>query len=125
MPLKSQVYKDQELQEHSFNLWDFLELHAGGNKQFTLAQFLQKFCAEFKLNLTMLSCGESLLYADFYPNLSSEEHMNTSLVLLIEKAQKMELESSAGQSFVILEGMMEEVDDSEYDIPSIKFYYCK
>eukprot|EP00898_Chlorokybus_atmophyticus_P003985 jgi/Chlat1/4588/Chrsp290S04332 len=92
-PVEAQKYKVSTLHDKvlEWTLWDRFNMSGVG---LSLGEFLNKFKQEHGLEITMMSYGKSLLYAEFMRK-KMEERMPWSLEQLITKVAKTTVPASA------------------------------
>jgi len=60
-------------------------------KNLPLQEFLKEFQTEFGLEISMISCGRTLIYASFFPAPKLKERMPVKISTLVETVSKTEI----------------------------------
>lgn len=88
----------------------------------TLGEFIDYFEKEYKLEISMLSYGVSILYSFFANKKKVEERKAMKITDVITSITKKEFPPD--QLFIILEIIANDTEtDEEVDLPYIKFRY--
>ncbi|MES1906045.1 MAG: E1 ubiquitin-activating protein, partial [Paramarteilia canceri] len=90
MVYKKLSYTDSLGNNIEHNLWHKIEIDG----ELSLKEMLQKLKEEKHIDCSMISCGESLVYADFMPNLNlnNKERSDELVSTLIERSHKMKFD---------------------------------
>ncbi|KAK0403088.1 hypothetical protein QR680_016712 [Steinernema hermaphroditum] len=108
MPAPSKKYNDQQ-----FTLWDRLDLSG----PMTLENVVKAVQEMTHMNVSMLSAGPSLIYADFMPG-PYAKRKNLNIKEVIEQVTKKSVPNH--KRAIVLEATMEEEDD---EIPYIRYTF--
>ncbi|KAH6557154.1 hypothetical protein KP509_1Z131100 [Ceratopteris richardii] len=97
-----------------WTLWDKFEMNCVG---MSLEMFLREFRQQHGLEITMLSYGKSLLYAEFVPKKKLQERMPLTLVDLITAIAKVSI--PANEKMVIFSISCLDASDTDVDVPDV------
>ncbi|KAL3985654.1 ubiquitin-activating enzyme E1 family protein [Acanthocheilonema viteae] len=98
-----------------FTLWDRFEIQ-GPKKMKELIQWIKE---ETGLDVTMMSCGVSLIYSFFLSNDKKKERLEQDMKDIVEEVTKKKIPDYV-QS-IVLEVIANNKDDEDVEIPYIKF----
>lgn len=101
-PIEASKYKfnDQE-----YNLWNYIEVR----ENITLEKFIEYFEQNYKINVSTIMYGVTLLYAFFLPNTNKSKLLRD---IIKEK-------NSDAKDLVVLTIL---ADDDDIEVPQVKFY---
>uniref|UniRef100_F1KT25 E1 ubiquitin-activating enzyme n=1 Tax=Ascaris suum TaxID=6253 RepID=F1KT25_ASCSU len=99
----------------TFTLWDCLEIQ--GPK--TLREVIEWIEKETKLEVSMLSCGVSLVYSFFMNPKKKEERLNQDIKTVIEDVSNKK--TPGHLRCFVLEVMATDANDEDVEIPYIKY----
>lgn len=105
-------YNDKE-----FTLWNRLDV--GGD--LTLKELIAFLKEKHELELTMLSCGVSMLYSFFMPKKKLEERLAMKLTELIESITKKPIPPHV--SALILEVCVNDRDGEDVEVPYLRLKF--
>lgn len=98
----------------SWTLWDKIEIRG----DVTLAEFLEHFKTQYKLDVSMLSCGKSLLYSSFLGKDKRAMRLKQKMTAIVEEVSKECIPSEVKSiQFVVCCSRLE--DDEDVDIPPV------
>lgn len=97
-----------------WTLWDKFEMNCVG---MSLETFLGEFKQQHGLEITMLSYGKSLLYAEFVPKKKLQERMRLTLLELIAAVGKVTIPVT--ESKVIFSLSCSDASENDVDVPDI------
>lgn len=97
-----------------WTLWDRFEMDCLG---LTLEDFLAEFKRQQGLEITMLSFGKSLLYAEFLPRKKLQDRMPLSLVELVSVVGKVVL--STTESKITFSISCTDANDEDVEVPDV------
>lgn len=97
-----------------WTLWDKFEMSCVG---MSLETFLQEFKQQYGLEITMLSYGKSLLYAEFVPRKKLQERMPLTLLDLITSIAKVTI--PATENRVVFSVSCSDAADNDVDVPDV------
>ena len=99
----------------TWTLWDRFEV----NSDITLAEFIDFFKTQHKLEVTMVSCGVSMLYGFFMPKPKTKERMGLKMSAIIETVSKKPIPPHV-QS-VVLEVCVNDEQGEDAEVPFVKY----
>lgn len=105
-------------QGRKWTLWDRFDINEG--KDVTLEQFLQIFKDRFGLEISMISCGVSMLYSSFTSAAKLKERLPTPLSQVAQNVGKMEFTET--QKYLVLEVCCNDEEGEDVEVPYIR--YC-
>lgn len=103
-------YNDKEMD----SIWGRFELH---DPTMTLQQLIEYFKEKEGLEVTMLSCGATLLYACFRPN---KERMAMTLPTLVETVSRQPL--SANKRTLVFDVCVDDEEGEDVEVPFVTLY---
>jgi len=104
----------RKYREHEWNLWSRFEVQG---KDMTLGGFLRHFMEEYKLEVSMVSCGVSMIYSTFSPK--AKEKLTRPLLDIVKKDAKVEV--GEHQRYLMLEICCNDEEGEEVEAPSVRF----
>jgi len=102
-------YNDRE-----WTLWDRFDVIG----DITLAELLDLFKNEHKLEITMLSCGVSMLYSLFFPKKKQEERKPLKISKLVETVSKKAIPAHAKS--LVLEMCVNDAEGEDVEVPYLR-----
>lgn len=119
MNLAISYFTESEPQEPAkmgqFTVWDRIDMEG----PLTLRQLIDDFAARRQLEVSMLSCGTSLLYNSFGDPAKMAQRMTMDLSDLVISVTKRPI--GPHQKFVILEPSCTDADGNDVEVPSVRF----
>jgi len=98
----------------TWTLWDKIEIHG----DLTLAEFLAVLKDKYKLDVSMLSCGKSLLYSSFLSKEKRTQRLKQKMTAIVEEVSKEPISAEVKSlQFVVCCSRLE--DDVDVDIPPV------
>lgn len=105
--------------EWNWTAWDSLDMNLGN---ITLGEFMDYFESEYKLEISMLSYGVSILYSFFANKKKVEERKAMKMTEVITSITKKEFPPN--QLFIVLEIIANDTEtDEEVELPYVKFRF--
>jgi len=104
----------------TWNLWDRFEVEG----DMTLAEFLNYFKEKYQLEVTMISCGATMLYSFFMGKDKLQERLPKKVSEVYTTISKQQLPQN--KNFIVIEiccNRME--DDEDVDVPFVKYQFRK
>eukprot|EP00123_Amoebidium_parasiticum_P018382 comp24186_c1_seq1/m.44315 comp24186_c1_seq1/g.44315 ORF comp24186_c1_seq1/g.44315 comp24186_c1_seq1/m.44315 type:complete len:188 (-) comp24186_c1_seq1:405-968(-) len=101
--------------ETEWTLWDRFEVKG----PMTLQQFIDMFKNEHKLEVTMISCGVSMLYSFFMPKNKQKDRLAMDVRSLVEEVTKNKI--PAYQKAIVLEICVTDDSDEEPEVPYVRY----
>lgn len=101
-----------------WTLWDRFDINEG--RDISLEEFLKLFKDRFGLEISMISCGVSMLYSSFTSAAKLRERMPMPLSKAAETVGKMQFTES--QKYLVLEVCCHDDDGEDVEVPYIR--YC-
>jgi len=102
--------------ENNFTPWDRIDIN---DPNITLSGLFQLLENEYKLVLTMLSSGVSILYSDFMPRKKLLERKDMKISKIVEDVTKKSLNEN--KKYLVLELIVADEEDEEVEIPYVRF----
>eukprot|EP00184_Porphyridium_aerugineum_P006310 CAMPEP_0184706368 /NCGR_PEP_ID=MMETSP0313-20130426/36723_1 /TAXON_ID=2792 /ORGANISM="Porphyridium aerugineum, Strain SAG 1380-2" /LENGTH=1155 /DNA_ID=CAMNT_0027167921 /DNA_START=364 /DNA_END=3832 /DNA_ORIENTATION=+ len=112
--------KNQMPGNRAWTIWDRFEVDEG---DITLKEFLASFESKYGLEISMISCGLSMLYSSFTQPKKLEERMKMKMSEIAQTVAKMEF--SPSQKFLVFEVCCNDSDGNDVDVPFIKYRFRK
>jgi ubiquitin-activating enzyme E1 len=104
--------------DKEWSLWDRFDVDEG--RDITLKEFIDLFAQKHKLEITMMSAGNGVIYASFSPPQKIAERMPQKVSELIRTVAKVNYMPK--QKFVNIEICCNDVDTGdEVDVPYIRY----
>jgi len=104
----------------SWTLWDRFEVEG----ELTLQEFIDHFKEKYQLEISMISCGVSMVYAFFLSKDKLAERMPKKLSEVVASVNKQVVPEN--KNYLILEICVNRMeDDEEVDVPFIKYTFRK
>ncbi|KJE96221.1 ubiquitin-like modifier-activating enzyme 1 [Capsaspora owczarzaki ATCC 30864] len=104
--------------EVEWSLWDRFDIQG----ELTLGQFLEYFEREHKLDVTMISCGHSMLYVSFQPA-KKKERINMKMSEIVELVSKNKIPEHT-RTLVFEIGCCD-LDGEDVDTPYVRYLLPK
>ncbi|KAA8499921.1 Ubiquitin-like modifier-activating enzyme 1 [Porphyridium purpureum] len=101
-----------------WTLWDRFDVDEG---DMTLAEFLAMFEERFGLEISMISCGLSMLYSSFTAAKKLEERRKMRMSEIVRTVAKMEFHAS--QKYLVFEVCCNDKDGEDVEVPYIRFKF--
>lgn len=111
-PISAPKFKYNEDKE--WTLWDRFDIDG----DLTLQQLIDHFQSKYQLEITMLSCGSSMLYTFFMPKKKQEERLQQKISQLMETICKKPV--PAHVKSLVLEVCVNDKDGEDAEVPYIK-----
>eukprot|EP00177_Eucheuma_denticulatum_P005593 GFKZ01010164.1.p1 GENE.GFKZ01010164.1~~GFKZ01010164.1.p1 ORF type:complete len:1055 (+),score=183.69 GFKZ01010164.1:352-3516(+) len=105
-------------QGRKWTLWDRFDINEG--EDISLENFLKLFKDRFGLEISMISCGVSMLYSSFTSAAKLKERMPMPLSKVAQGVGKMEFTDT--QKYLVLEVCCNDDDGEDVEVPYIR--YC-
>jgi ubiquitin-activating enzyme E1 len=109
IPMAKIKYHEQE-----FSLWDRFDI----DKDVTLDEFIQYFSRDHHLEVTMISCGVSMLYSFFMPKKKLEERRHLRISQLVETITKKPIPPHV--KFLVVEMCVNDRDGEDAEVPYVR-----
>lgn len=85
----------------------------------TLREFLDYFSTEHNIEVTMLSCGVSMLFSFFMPAAKSKERMGQTMQKIVADVQKREIEPH--EKYLIFEIVCDDENGDDVEVPFVTY----
>lgn len=105
-------------QGRKWTLWDRFDINEG--RDISLQEFLKLFIDRFGLEISMISCGVSMLYSSFTSPPKLKERMPMPLSMAAQSVGKMQFNPT--QKYLVLEVCANDDRGEDVDVPYIR--YC-
>ncbi|GLD93074.1 hypothetical protein PINS_up001666 [Pythium insidiosum] len=103
-------------EKYAWTAWDRLDIDVG---DITLKEFLDYFTKEYEGEVSMISCGTTMVYATYSQKSRSQERMEMKMSELVEMLTKKPVDAK----YLILEVCATDEDDEDIDLPSIRYKF--
>lgn len=102
-----------------WTLWDRFDIEG----DLTIREFIKYFKEKHRLDVTMISCGASMLFNSFMPKKKLDERMDTRISQVIESVTKESVPANL-RSFV-LEICVTDENDEDVEVPYVRLVIPK
>lgn len=102
-----------------WTLWDRFDINEG--KDISMERFLSVFKERFNLEISMISCGVSMLYSSFTSAAKLKERMPMPLSKVAATVGKMEF--SPSQKYLVLEVCCNDESGEDVEVPYIRYRF--
>uniref|UniRef100_A0A7S1ETX1 E1 ubiquitin-activating enzyme n=1 Tax=Timspurckia oligopyrenoides TaxID=708627 RepID=A0A7S1ETX1_9RHOD len=103
----------------AWTLWDCVEVDEG--RDITLKEFLSIFEERYGWEISMLSCGVSILYSSFTQAKKLQERMPMTMSEIARTVSKLEFGKS--QKYLVFEVCCNDKDGEDVEIPYIRYKF--
>lgn len=107
--------KELEYNGNKWTLWDRFEVEG----EMTLAEFIDHFKNEHKLEITMLSQGVGMLYSFFQPKAKRDERMSMKMTEIVRKVTKREI--APYEHALVFEICCNDENDEDTEVPYVRY----
>lgn len=104
--------------ETEWTLWDRFDINEG--RDVSLREFIDIFQNRHNLEITMISCGSSIIYSSFAPRAKVAERMPKPLSQVVQEVSKTTLPETT--SFINLEVCCS-YEDEDTDVPYVRYKF--
>ncbi|KAJ3309733.1 hypothetical protein HDV04_005778 [Boothiomyces sp. JEL0838] len=109
-PIAAQKFKYHEVE---WTLWDRFDLRG----DMSLSHFIKHFKDNHELEITMLSCGQTMVYSFFMPKKKLEERMNLNFVQILEQISKKPVPEHT--KVLMLEMCVNDREGEDVEVPPV------
>jgi len=123
MPAHEEKYYDI-----GFSLWDRFDLDGTApevalknKEEMTLGEFLEHFLKKHKLEVTMLSQGNAMIYSFFLGESKRKERMGLKMSDVVQKVAKRKLLTH--EKSMVFEMCCNDLEDNDVDVPYVRYVF--
>ena len=109
-PVKAQKYK---YHDKEWTLWDRFDIQG----DLTLSNFIKYFKDTHSLEVTMLSCGQTMLYSFFMPPKKLAERQNMKITKILQMISNKPIADHLCS--LVLEMCVNDRDGEDVEVPSV------
>lgn len=102
-----------------WTLWDRFDINEG--RDISLEEFLNLFDKRYGLEISMISCGVSMLYSSFTSAAKLRERMPMPLSKVAQTVGKMEF--TPAQNYLVLEVCCNDASGEDVEVPYIRYRF--
>ena len=102
-----------------WTLWDRYDIDEG--RELTLREFIDLFKDRYKLEVTMISSGVSILYSSFTNRKKLQERMPLPMSQLVTEVSKTQFKDN--QRYITFEVCCDDDNDEDVEVPYVRYRF--
>jgi len=102
-----------------WTLWDRFDVDLG--RDITLAEFLDHFKTKYRLEVTMISSGVSILYSFFTAKKKIEERLKMKMSELVQTISKVQFKPK--ETYILAEICCTDENDDDVEVPCVRYKF--